>query len=87
LAAFLFARAAKRLDHPSEQRSLAGMAQGKQNAEDQHKAFVRADESEDAFDKALRKVASAPPPKSVQKSKKTARRTAQKRRSGERPSR
>ena len=43
---------------------------------DQHREFVKAarelgcDESEEAFDKVLRKVASAPPPKSVQKRKK-----------------
>lgn len=42
---------------------------------DQHSEFVKAareigtDESEDAFDKVLRKVASAPPPKTVQKRK------------------
>ena len=45
-------------------------------SEGQHREFVKAarelgcDESEEAFDKVLRKVASAPPPKSVQKRKK-----------------
>lgn len=44
--------------------------------EDQHGQFVKAardlgvDESEEAFDKVLKRVASAPPPKSVQKRKK-----------------
>ena len=44
-------------------------------ATNQHRGFVKAarelgcDESEEAFDKVLRKVASAPPPKSVQKRK------------------
>jgi len=43
---------------------------------DQHADFVKAarelgvDESEEAFDKVLKRVASAPPPKSVQKRKK-----------------
>jgi hypothetical protein len=42
---------------------------------DQHREFVKAarelgtDESEDAFDKVLKRVAKAPPPKSVQKRK------------------
>ena len=42
----------------------------------QHQDFVKAarelgtDESEEAFDKVLKRVASAPPPKSVQKRKK-----------------
>jgi hypothetical protein len=41
----------------------------------QHDAFVKAareldtDESEEAFDKVLKKIASAPPPRSVQKRK------------------
>lgn len=43
---------------------------------DQHAEFVKAsrelgvDESEEAFDKVLKRVAKAPPPKSVQKRKK-----------------
>jgi hypothetical protein len=47
------------------------------SATDQHREFVKAareigtDESEDAFDKMLGKIAKAPPPKSVQKRKKT----------------
>jgi hypothetical protein len=46
---------------------------------EQHRDLVKAardlgvDESEEAFDKALRRVASAPPPKPVQKRKKNAR--------------
>ena len=50
--------------------------QKKVSPADQHREFVKAarelgcDESEEAFDKVLRKVASAPPPKSVQKRKK-----------------
>ena len=45
------------------------------SATDQHREFVKAareigtDESEDAFDKVLRKVASAPPPETVQRRK------------------
>ena len=41
----------------------------------QHREFVKAarelgtDDSEDAFDKVLKRIASAPPPKSVQKRK------------------
>lgn len=47
---------------------------------DQHAEFVKAarelgcDESEEAFDRALGKIAKAPPPKSVQKRKRKARR-------------
>jgi hypothetical protein len=47
---------------------------------DQHREFVKAarelgtDESEEAFDKVLKRVAKAPPPKSVQKRKATKRR-------------
>ena len=42
---------------------------------DQHREFIKAarelgtDETEEAFDKVLKRVASAPPPKSVQKRK------------------
>ena len=52
------------------------MKQKAGSATNQHKEFVKVarelgcDESEEAFDKVLRKVASAPPPKSVQKRKK-----------------
>ena len=48
-------------------------------AEDQHDEFVKAarklgvDESEDAFDKVLKRIAKAPPPKSVRKRKAAAR--------------
>ena len=51
------------------------MARSPKNAEDQHHEFVKAarelgtDESEEAFDKMLKRVAKAPPPKSVQKRK------------------
>jgi hypothetical protein len=51
----------------------------KRRALDQHKRFVEAArtiaaaEDEESFDKALRRIASAPPPKSVQKRKKKAR--------------
>jgi hypothetical protein len=47
----------------------------KRDTKDQHSEFVKAareigtDESEDAFDKMLGKIASAPPPKTVQKRK------------------
>jgi hypothetical protein len=50
-------------------------SKSKSGGEKQHRKFAEAarklgtDDSEDAFDKALRKVASAPPPKSVQKRK------------------
>jgi hypothetical protein len=59
---------------------LKGRALKHKAGSDQHSEFVKAareigtDESEDAFDKVLRKVASAPPPKSVQKRKKKAKR-------------
>jgi hypothetical protein len=48
---------------------------------EQHREFVKAarelgtDESPDAFDKMLKRVASAPPPKSVQKRKRQIRKT------------
>jgi hypothetical protein len=54
------------------------MAKAKQpelTPSDQHKLFQEAardlgcDDSEEAFDRALKKIASAPPPKSVQKRK------------------
>jgi hypothetical protein len=47
----------------------------KKAAAERHREFVKAarelgtDESEEAFDKVLKRVASAPPPKSVQKRK------------------
>ena len=47
---------------------------------DQHHEFVKAareigtDESEEAFDKVLGRIAKAPPPKSVQKRKKSSKR-------------
>lgn len=47
----------------------------KSSASAQHKDFVEAarelgaDESEEAFDKVLKRIAKAPPPKSVQKRK------------------
>ena len=52
------------------------MPKNKLKSDHQHREFVKAArelgcaESEEAFDKVLRKVASAPPPKSVQKRKK-----------------
>ena len=56
------------------------MASTDNKAKRQHEAFVKAarelgaDESEEAFDKVLKRVASAPPPKSVQKRKASRRR-------------
>jgi hypothetical protein len=56
-------------------------------SEDQHAEFVKAarelgtDESEEAFDKMLDKIAKAPPPKTVQKRKRKT-----KARRGKRPS-
>jgi hypothetical protein len=50
-------------------------------ASDQHRDFIKAarelgtDENADAFDKVLKKIASAPPPKSVQKRKRAERKT------------
>ncbi len=47
-------------------------------ADQQHSAFVKAarelgcDESEESFDRALNRIASAPPPKTVQKRKRRA---------------
>ena len=55
------------------------MAKAPKSDADQHRDFVKAarelgtDESEEAFDKVLKRVASAPPPKSVQKRKTPAR--------------
>jgi hypothetical protein len=51
----------------------------KKQPDEQRRAFVKAarelgcDESEEAFDRALGKIAKAPPPKSVQKRKKARR--------------
>ena len=48
---------------------------------DQHREFAKAtrdlgvDESEDAFDKVLKRVAKAPPPKTVRKRKRAERKT------------
>jgi hypothetical protein len=51
------------------------MAKPPKNADDQYQGFVKAarklgtDESEEGFDKVLKRIAKAPPPKSVQKRK------------------
>jgi hypothetical protein len=51
------------------------VAKRKGSDTDQHREFVKAarelgvDESEEAFDKVLKRVAKAPPPRSVQKRK------------------
>jgi hypothetical protein len=51
------------------------MAKPPRTDDDQHRDFVKAarelgaDDSEEAFDKMLKRVAKAPPPKSVQKRK------------------
>ena len=64
------------LDQEGEPHQYEHMSKTKNPVAHQHKLFKQAarelgcDESEEAFDKVLRKVASAPPPKSVQKRKK-----------------
>ena len=55
---------------------------GKSTANEQHKRFVEAartlgcDEREASFDEAMKKIASAPPPKSVEKRKRKAKRAS-----------
>jgi hypothetical protein len=60
-------------------KGFLGMVKSPKSKDDQHREFVKAarelgtDESEETFDKVLKRIAKAPPPKSVQKRKKAKR--------------